>query len=109
MVRSKYRFHTDDPIKARLRPIGSSRFRFAPHQQVRQSEDRAEVTGAQVITPYFTWSDGRTRSWTDVWGGSTKPWLVSVEAPYDVGKNLYGHGVGMSAWDQRTLGTRLIV
>jgi hypothetical protein len=55
--------------------------------------------GKQVITPYFTWSDGRTRAWTDVWGGAHKPWLVSVEAPYDVGKNLYGHGVGMSAWD----------
>lgn len=55
--------------------------------------------GAQVITPYFTWSDGRTRSWTEVWGGSAKPWLVSVAAPHDAGKNLYGHGVGMSAWD----------
>jgi len=55
--------------------------------------------GENVITPYFSWSDGRTRSWTEVWGGETKPWLVSVDAPYDVGKNLYGHGVGMSAWD----------
>lgn len=55
--------------------------------------------GAHVITPYFTWSDGRTRSWTEVWGGATKPWLVSVAAPYDNGKNMYGHGVGMSAWD----------
>ncbi len=55
--------------------------------------------GSLAITPYFTWSDGRTRSWTEVWGGAHKPWLVSVAAPYDNGKNLYGHGVGMSAWD----------
>lgn len=54
--------------------------------------------GEMVITPYYTWSDGRTRSWAEVWGGS-KPWLVSVAAPYDVGKTLFGHGVGMSAWD----------
>jgi len=54
-----------------------------------------------VITPYYSTSDGRTRSWTEVWGGSVKPWLVSVEAPYDKrdGKAMYGHGVGMSARD----------
>lgn len=55
--------------------------------------------GEEVITPYYSWSDGRTRAWTEVWGGSHKAWLVSVEAPYDVGRNLFGHGVGMSAWD----------
>jgi peptidoglycan hydrolase-like amidase len=32
-----------------------------------------------------------------VWGGSTIPWLVSVPVPDDVGKTLWGHGVGMSA------------
>lgn len=52
-----------------------------------------------AITPYFSRSDGRTRSWTEVWSGSTKPWLVSVPAPYDAGKTLWGHGVGLSAWD----------
>ncbi|PIZ95827.1 MAG: hypothetical protein COX80_03060 [Candidatus Magasanikbacteria bacterium CG_4_10_14_0_2_um_filter_33_14] len=54
-----------------------------------------------VITPYYSTSDGRTRNWTDVWGGSAKPWLVSVTAPYDLrdGKAMYGHGVGMSARD----------
>ncbi|PLX26415.1 hypothetical protein C0581_04555 [Candidatus Parcubacteria bacterium] len=54
-----------------------------------------------VITPYFGNSDGRTRSWTQVWGGSAKPWLVSVPARYDArdGKGMFGHGVGMSARD----------
>lgn len=57
--------------------------------------------GEPVVTPYFTWSDGRTRAWTEVWGGSHKPWLVSVPATYDAaaGRALFGHGVGMSAWD----------
>lgn len=57
--------------------------------------------GAPVVTPYFTWSDGRTRAWTEVWGGSAKPWLVSVPATHDAaaGRTLFGHGVGMSAWD----------
>jgi peptidoglycan hydrolase-like amidase len=52
-----------------------------------------------VVTPYFSRSDGRTRAWTEVWGGSHKPWLVSVPAPYDQGRTLWGHGVGMSALD----------
>ncbi len=50
-----------------------------------------------VITPYFSNSDGRTRDWTEVWGSTVMPWLRSVAVPQDVGKTLYGHGVGMSA------------
>ncbi len=50
-----------------------------------------------VVTPYFSRSDGRTRAWTEVWGGSAKPWLVSVAVPEDKGQTLWGHGVGMSA------------
>jgi peptidoglycan hydrolase-like amidase len=54
--------------------------------------------GKLAITPYFSRSDGRTRSWGEVWyGGSQYPWLVSVPVPQDQGKTLWGHGVGMSA------------
>lgn len=54
-----------------------------------------------VITPYFGNADTRTRSWTEVWGGKEKPWLVPVATTYDAkdGKKLYGHGVGMSQRD----------
>ncbi len=52
-----------------------------------------------AITPYYSRSDGRTRSWEEVWGGGPKPWLKSVPAPYDKGQTLWGHGVGMSARD----------
>ena len=54
---------------------------------------------APVVTPYFGHSDGRTRTWSQVWGGTDKPWLQSVEAKYDVGLRMFGHGVGMSARD----------
>ncbi len=53
--------------------------------------------GNLAITPYYSRSDGRTRAWTEVWGGSGFPWLVSVSVPWDQGKTLWGHGVGMSA------------
>lgn len=50
-----------------------------------------------VVTPYFSQSDGRTRSWEEVWAGGPKPWLVSKPDPYCVGLTLWGHGVGLSA------------
>ncbi len=53
--------------------------------------------GSIVITPYFSNSDGRTRSWEEVWAGSAKPWLKSVDDPFCAGLKLWGHGVGMSA------------
>lgn len=50
-----------------------------------------------VVTPYYARSDGRTRSWQEVWHGTLKPWLVSVTVPWDAGSRMLGHGVGMSA------------
>ncbi len=52
-----------------------------------------------VTTPYFGRSNGKTKSWVDVWGGKVKPWLVPVVAKYDAGKTQRGHGVGMSQTD----------
>lgn len=54
-----------------------------------------------VITPYFGNTNGKTKSWTEVWGGTEKPWLVPVVADYDKRdkKKMYGHGVGMSQRD----------
>jgi peptidoglycan hydrolase-like amidase len=47
------------------------------------------------VTPYFSSSDGRTRSWSEVWNGDY-PWLVSVPDPCCTTHTLLGHGVGMS-------------
>lgn len=51
-----------------------------------------------IVAPYFSRSDGRTRSYEEVWN-STVPYLVSVPAPYSEGKTLFGHGVGIDASD----------
>jgi len=51
-----------------------------------------------AITPYFASSDGRTRSFAEVWYNEV-PWLQSVTAEYEVGGTLNGHGVGLSAVD----------
>jgi len=55
--------------------------------------------GTPVVTPYFANSDGKTRGWKEVWGGTDKPWTQSVDCVYDIGKTMHGHGVGMSAQD----------
>jgi hypothetical protein len=51
--------------------------------------------GGQIVTaPFFAQSDGRTKSWSEVWYGE-KPWLKSVNDPCCHGRKLLGHGVGM--------------
>lgn len=54
-----------------------------------------------VTTPYFGHSNGVTKSWSSVWGGTSKPWLVPVKATYDdaMYSSYSGHGVGMSQMD----------
>ncbi len=52
--------------------------------------------GETAITPYFSRSAGKTYDWSDVWGGEVA-WCKSVAVPWDEGKTLWGHGVGMSA------------
>ncbi len=79
---------------------------FAIEQRAPTISAAVDATRAQIvtyngrlaITPYFSRSDGRTRSWGEVWaGGSSYPWLVGVPVPQDQGRTLWGHGVGMSA------------
>lgn len=55
-----------------------------------------QYQGKIAITPYFSRSDGRTRDWSEVWGGEVA-WCKGVPVPQDIGKTLWGHGVGMSA------------
>ncbi|HRY59976.1 MAG TPA: N-acetylmuramoyl-L-alanine amidase [Patescibacteria group bacterium] len=61
--------------------------------------------GNPVLTPYYTQSDGRTRSISEVWGSkqSDYPWLVSVPDPWSAGYPMLGHGVGMSGRGARGL------
>jgi peptidoglycan hydrolase-like amidase len=65
-----------------------------------ENETRGMVVSYQgkvIVTPYFSRSDGRTRSYKEVWGGDGMAWLQPVAVPQDIGKTLNGHGVGMSA------------
>lgn len=64
--------------------------------QVVMYTDPQTAESKLAITPYFSQSDGRTRDWSEVWGGEV-PWAKSVPVPHDVGRVLKGHGVGMSA------------
>lgn len=52
--------------------------------------------GKVIKTPYFSSSDGRTRSAEEVWGWTDTPYLQSVDDPGCEGQELRGHGVGLS-------------
>lgn len=54
--------------------------------------------GRTALTPYFSRSNGRTKAWSEVWGGDVA-WIKSVPTPCDAkrGYTLWGHGVGLSA------------
>jgi len=57
-----------------------------------------QYQGNPALTPYGARTDGRSRSYQEVWG-KVIPYLISVTTQYDVGKVLWGHGVGISAED----------
>lgn len=71
-------------------------------------EQAVRETAGQVVTydneiivaAYFSHSDGRTRSFQEVWG-SNVPYLISVPTPYTADLELWGHGVGIDATDAR--------
>ena len=52
--------------------------------------------GKVVITPYFSSSDGKTRSAQLLWGWTDTTYLISIDDPYCSGMKFAGHGVGMS-------------
>jgi len=58
----------------------------------------ATYEGKPIVAAYFSRSDGRTRSFEEVWYNHV-PYLVSVPCPYNEGKELWGHGVGIDATD----------
>ncbi|MFA6547798.1 MAG: SpoIID/LytB domain-containing protein [Candidatus Magasanikbacteria bacterium] len=55
--------------------------------------------GNVVTTPYFSRSNGKTKTWKNSQGKNDRPWLVSVECQYDKKKKQLGHGIGMSTHD----------
>jgi len=57
--------------------------------------------GNLAITPYYSNSDGRTRSALEAWGIDYWPWLQSVSDPDCNGMALNGHGVGLSGYGAR--------
>lgn len=96
--------HADEPYLVDATPndqvyLGYGFTKRAPNivEAVQQTRGRiVEYNNEPVVTPYFSRSDGRTRSWSEVWAGE-QPHLVSVTDPCCSNETLLGHGVGMSA------------
>lgn len=89
---------TDDPARSQFylgyefalrNPTGSKAVNDTKNEVV-------TYNGTVIKTPYFSSSDGRTRSAEEVWGWKDTPYLVSVDDPGCKGKQMAGHGVGLS-------------
>lgn len=63
------------------------------------SGEMVTYEGSIVTTPYFTHTNGATKTWKNSAGKNDRPWLVSVKCDYDKYKKMYGHGIGMSTHD----------
>ncbi len=72
---------------------------FAPGAAREAAATRGQVLTADgqfIAAVYFSRSDGRTRSATEVWKSTKFPYLQGKDDPYG-GTVLRGHGAGMSA------------
>jgi len=60
-----------------------------------------KYNGEIAITPYCSGTDGKTKSWDDVWGSKNYPWCQSVDDPLgkitDANTRSGNHMVGLSA------------
>ncbi len=96
--------HADEPYLVDATPndqvyLGYGFTKRAPNivEAVQKTRGQiVEYNSEPVVTPYFSRSDGRTRSWAEVWAGD-QPHLQSVADPCCSSETLLGHGVGMSA------------
>ncbi len=57
------------------------------HPAIKQSAEETKGTVAMygkevALTPYSSWTDGRTRSFKERWGSNDYPWCKSVSDPY---------------------------
>ncbi|MDZ7611949.1 MAG: hypothetical protein U5L10_04260 [Candidatus Moranbacteria bacterium] len=93
------------------------------HARVKQAAEDTQGRivkhdGDVALTPYSSWTDGRTRSFEERWGSTAYPWCQSVKDPYgkhptmstqelvDAGNHMVGlsaHGslelAGEEGWD----------
>jgi peptidoglycan hydrolase-like amidase len=100
-TRYKGFFHVDDNNDQIYRGYNASRRLTHYVSGVKETAGQVITLNDQVVvTPYFTQSDGQTKSYQSVWGnggGLEISHLQAVSVPQDVGRTMLGHGVGMSA------------
>lgn len=92
-------YHLDDDPRNSQKYLGYSFEKRAPNVTKAAEETIGQVLtyqGNLIKPPYFSESDGRTRSAKEVFGWKDTPYLVSVPDPDCAGRQLRGHGVGLS-------------
>ncbi|KKU80562.1 MAG: N-acetylmuramoyl-L-alanine amidase family 2 [Candidatus Peregrinibacteria bacterium GW2011_GWA2_47_7] len=99
-------YHLDDDPENTQKYLGRGVTKRADKIVQAVDATRGQVVtynGKVIKTPYFSQSDGKTRSGKEVFGWDNTPYLQSVPDPACLGKTLKGHGVGMSGCGARAM------
>lgn len=92
-------YHLDDDPKNSQKYLGYGYEKRAPNvfKAVKETAGKVVTYNGKVVkTPYFSQSDGRTRSALEAFGWTNTPYLQSVDDPDCEGLEQRGHGVGLS-------------
>jgi hypothetical protein len=91
-------YHLNDDPAVSQKYLGHGYELRAPNISKAVEDTEGEVVtyqGQLIKTPYFSSSNGKTKSAKEVWNWSA-PYLTSKDDPYCAGEEQRGHGVGMS-------------
>jgi hypothetical protein len=91
-------YHLNDDPAVSQKYLGHGYELRAPNIAKAVEDTEGEVVtyqGQLIKTPYFSSSNGKTKSAKEVWNWSA-PYLTSKDDPYCAGEEQRGHGVGMS-------------
>jgi hypothetical protein len=61
-----------------------------------------------ALMPYSSWTDGRTRSYEEYWGGTSYPWCQSVSDPYGNYNDPYWENPYKSTTELQNAGNHMV-
>jgi SpoIID/LytB domain protein len=93
-------YHLDDDPNKTQKYIGYGLEKRSPSISKAVEATKGEIityNKKSVVIPYFSQSDGKTKSAKEVWNWTDAPYLNSVSDKYcETPTKLLGHGVGIS-------------
>jgi hypothetical protein len=102
-------YHIDDSPERSQKYLGYSYEARSPNMKKAVIATKRKVVtynGKLIKTPYFSQSNGWTRSAFEVWNWKNTPYLISIDDRHCGKKEQKGHGVGLSGCGAKILAER---